>query len=127
VSWLAVGLTFSLVFFPPESRAAFLSSEVYSLEQDGSLMEREQALGKIQRHLEFKVVHQRLADLGLTQVEIMDRLGQMTDEQIHQLATHLDALIPGGDALGTVAVVLVILILLVVLLQITGHKVIITK
>lgn len=68
-----------------------------------------------------------MSDLELTEEEILSRLGRLTDEQIHQVATHLDALIAGGDGLAAVAFLLVILLLVVVLLQITGHKVIITK
>lgn len=126
VSWLAIGLTASLVLFPPQARAAFLSSKAY-LSELGPVLEREQALGQIQTFLESKVIHQRLLDLGLTEGEIMDRLGQLTDEQIHQVVAQLDALAPGGDGLGAVVFLLVIVILVVVLLQFTGHKVIITK
>ena len=126
VSWFAIGLTASLVLYPPQARAAFLSSEAY-LSELGPVLKREQALSRIQALLESKVIHQRLADLGLTEGEIMDRLGQLTDEQIHQVTAQLDALIPGGDGLGVVVALLVIAILVVILLQLTGHKVIITK
>jgi hypothetical protein len=49
----------------------------------------------------------------------------MTDAQIHQLATNLDEVRVGGDGLGVVIALLVIAILVVVLLQLTGHKVIV--
>jgi hypothetical protein len=68
-----------------------------------------------------------LSDFGLTPAEIRSRLDQLSDQQVHEVATQLDALHPGGDALGTVVVLLVIAILVVVLLQLTGHKIIITK
>lgn len=126
VGWLAIGLTASLILFPPQARAAFLSSKAY-LSELGPVLERERSLSQIQTLLESKVIHQRLWDLGLTEGEIMDRLGQLTDEQIHRVAAQLNALAPGGDGLGVVIAVLVIAILVVILLQLTGHKVIITQ
>jgi uncharacterized protein YjiS (DUF1127 family) len=127
VSWLSIGLTLSLVLLPPEARAAFLSSKA-ALVIDSSDPDRQQNLGRIQQVLESKVIAQRLSDLGLTQSQIMERLGQMSDEQIRQTAAQLDsALMPGGDALGTVLILVVIAILVVLLFQMTGHKIIVTK
>jgi type II secretory pathway component PulF len=56
------------------------------------------------------------------------RVAQMSDAQIHQAVTQLDSLQPGGDSgLGVIIGLLVIAILVVVLLQLTGHRVVITK
>jgi len=97
------------------------------LDAQGFGADRETSLKMIQTLLESKQIRQRLADLGLTEAEIVSRLGQLSDEQIHRVAMQMDSLHPGGDVLGTVVVLLVIAILVVVLLQISGHKVIITK
>jgi hypothetical protein len=78
--------------------------------------------------LESRLVSQRLSDLGFSQGEISSRLNQLSDEQIHYFASHLESLQTGGDAgLGIIIALLVIAILVVVLLQLSGHKVIITK
>ena len=85
-------------------------------------------LSRVRAVLEHRVVAQRLADLGLTAGEIADRLGQLSDAQVHQLTQHLESLQPGGDSgLGVIVVLLVIAILVVVLLQVSGHRVLITK
>ncbi|HLG21494.1 MAG TPA: PA2779 family protein [Candidatus Manganitrophaceae bacterium] len=89
--------------------------------------ERVEDLSKLQPYLESKVIRQRLADLGLTADEIAARMAQLSDQEIHQVASQIDQLQAGGDGLGVIVVLLVIAILVVVLLQLTGHKVIITK
>jgi hypothetical protein len=113
--WLLIGLTFSLVCLPPEAHAAFLSSKE-ALPADSSGPNQGRDLDRIQEVLESKVIAQRLSDLGLTQSQIMERLGQMSNEQIRQTAAQLDtALMPGGDD-STLIIVLLIVILLLVLL-----------
>ena len=59
------------------------------------------------------MVSERLRQLGFTQEEIQARLGQLSDQQIHQLALNLDEVKVGGDGLGVVIAVLVIAILVV--------------
>lgn len=107
--------------FPaPEGWAMFLSSnETASFRQED--------LTKIQTVLESKVIRQRLSDLGLTQEEITSRLSQLSDSEVHQVASKIDSLYAGGDGLGVVIALLVIAILVVILLELTGHKIIITK
>jgi len=96
--------------------------------QGSSIIQRESELQKIQALLESKLVSQRLSDLGFTVQEVQERLAQLPDEQIHQIAQHLDSLQTGGDsALGIIIALLVIAILVVILLHITGHKIIVTK
>lgn len=72
-------------------------------------------LARIQTSLESKIIQQKLMDYGLSPGETMVRLNNLSDEQIHQLAAHTDAIEAGGDAVGF-AVSLVILAILVVLL-----------
>lgn len=107
--------------FPtPEGWAMFLSS-------NDSASFRQDDLAKIQTVLESKIIRQRLSDLGLTQEEITSRLAQLSDPEIHQVASNIDSLYAGGDGLSVIIALLVIAILVVILLQLTGHKVIITK
>lgn len=103
-----------------ESAAMFLPSNVTSAERSADL-------AKIQPALESKIIRQRMADLGLNQSEIGARMATLSDSELHQVASQIDTLNAGGDALGVVVVLLVIAILVVVLLQLTGHKVVVTK
>ena len=83
-------------------------------------------MSKIKTFLELKVVQQRLSDFGLSGDEISKRLNQLSQDQLHRIATHIDRLDYGGDSgLGAVISILIIIILVIVVLQLTGHKVII--
>jgi hypothetical protein len=89
--------------------AGFSPSEVVNL----STSDRGEDLQKIQKVLELKMVSEKLKQLGFTQEEIQARLGQLSDQEIHQLALNLDEVNVGGDGLGVVIAVLVIAILVV--------------
>lgn len=85
-------------------------------------------LAKLRAVFEHRVVAQRLTDLGFSASEIGSRLGALTDAQIHQVVQQMDSLQPGGDSgLGVIVALLVIAILVVVLLQVSGHRVIVTR
>lgn len=127
------GLIFYLVlcslllgFFTSDSMAILIPS-VLPGAQGSSVTQRQSELERIQVLLESKLISQRLSDLGLTAGEIQARLAQLTDDQIHQIAQRLDSLLIGGDGLGIVIALLVVAILVVIFLQITGHKIIVTK
>jgi nucleotide-binding universal stress UspA family protein len=126
IVWILVIALFSLTLTPQNAPAALLPSAAL-MDFEGPGPDRETSLNKIQAVLESKLITQRLTDLGLTETEILSRLGQLSDAQIHQIAARLDAQLPGGGVLGTVVVLLVIAILVVILLQVSGHKVIIIK
>ena len=89
--------------------------------------DRSADLQKIQKALELKMVRERLEKLGFTQQEIQTRLNQVDNQQLHQLALKIDELRTGGDGTGFVIGILIIAILVVILLQLTGHKVIISQ
>src|SRR5512139_3906441 len=105
----------------PRVDAAFSPSETLQLSADARLTDIEQ----IRATLENRVVKQRLQDLGYTTEEIMTRLAQMTDGQIHSFAQKLDQVKVGGDGLGFVIGLLIIVILVIVILQLTGHRVLV--
>jgi hypothetical protein len=89
--------------------------------------DRAAGLTAIQAFLEQKVVRQRLSDVGLSPEEIQARLPQMTDEQIHAVATRIEGLQAGGNG-AEVALVIVLLVLITVLiLWMTGTKIVVTK
>jgi len=120
VAWYLVVLMF-IIGIAPKVDAGLVKSEIIPL----AYMDRSADLEKIQNVLETKAVSKRLAQLGLTQDEIQNRLTQLSDQQIHQVATKLDDLKIGGDGLGLLIAVLVVIILAIVILQLTGHKVIV--
>ena len=70
----------------------------------------------MQTALESKVVRQALIDNGLTPEEAMIRMNKLSDEQVHQLATHADSLQAGGDPIGFLVGVVVLALLVVVLI-----------
>jgi hypothetical protein len=109
----------------PKVDAGLVPSEIISLAQ--SQYDRASDLEKIQKTIETKAISERLKQLGFTSEEISKRLNQLSDTQIHQIALKLDTIKVGGDALGVIIALLVIAILVVVLLNLTGHKVIVTK
>ncbi|MCX5719186.1 MAG: PA2779 family protein [Nitrospirae bacterium] len=112
-----------IIGIAPRVDAGLAPSEILALTE----VDRTAHLEKIQKVLEMKVVTERLAQLGLTQDEIQKRLHQLSDQQIHQIALQLDELKVGGDALGVIIALLVIVLLVVLIIQLTGHKVIVTK
>ena len=106
--------------FVPRVEAGFVASQGSPGSQN-----RAEDLGAIQKALEMRMVSETMEKFGLTKAEVKSRLDGMTDAQIHQLATNLDEVRVGGDGLGVVIALLVIAILVVLLLQLTGHKVIV--
>lgn len=122
ISWYLVVSMF-LIGIAPKVEAGLVKSEIVPL----SYADRSTDLEKIQKVLETKAVSKRLAQLGFTQDEVKKRLNQLNDQQIHQIALQLDELKIGSDGLGLIIALLIIAILVVILLQLTGHRVVITK
>jgi ribose 1,5-bisphosphokinase PhnN len=106
---------------PLESRASLVppapsDGSPASLPESG--INRAEDLRTVQLVLETKVVHQRLRDLGLSREEIDARLDRLSDAQLHQVATQITSLLPGGSldgALGTILTVLLIILVAVVI------------
>ena len=100
-------------------------SLAYLVESQPASYSRGADLDKIQRVLESKMVSQRLQELGLSTDEINSKLAGLGDAEIHQFASRLDSLMPGGDMLINIMALLVIAILVLVILHLLGYKVII--
>ncbi len=122
IAWYLIFAMF-LIGIVPRVNAGLSPSEIISLKDLG----RAGDLQKIQKILETKMVKERLKELGFTYEEIQNRLHQLSDAQIHELALKLDELKIGGDALGIIIALLVIAILVVLFLYLTGHRVLVTK
>ena len=121
IIWYLVGAMF-IIGITPRAYAGFSPSEGGAL----SSAERASELKQVQKFLEIKMVRERLKELGLSPDEVQARLNQFSDPQIHQLALQLDDLkVAGDDFLGVIILLLVIAVLVVLLIQLTGHKIVI--
>ena len=100
-------------------------SLAYLVESQPASYSRGADMDKIQRVLESKMVSQRLQELGLSVDEVNSKLAGLGDAEIHQFASRLDSLMPGGDMLIDIMALLVIAILVLVILHLLGYKVII--
>ncbi len=119
-------LIFSMLLFAvvPRVDGAMLGSGFLGL----SPSERQVDVRKLQRFLESEVVSKRLLALGFTADEVADRLGSLSDEDLNEFSQRIDQLRVAGDGgLGIIVSLLVIAILVVLLLQLTGHRIIIVK
>ncbi len=73
--------------------------------------------------LENKIVAERLRSFGLSKNEVMAKMAQMSDGQIHQLSSLLDRL-PAGGASGlfiattTIILVAIIVVLIIILVAV---------
>jgi len=114
---LLMGL-FSLV---PRVEAAFIGSD-----ESFGATSRQQDLATLQRALENKLVQERLKTLGYSDEEIKARLDQLSDTDLHNFATQIDALTAGGDGLGLVIALLVIIILVIIILKLMDKKIIVS-
>jgi hypothetical protein len=123
--WTMVVVTLVIGWSQPEGWAMLVPAAPTAPET-AAISNRATDLQTIQRVLETKIVEQRLRDWGLTPDEVEARLSQLSDDQVHQMATRLDALMPGGE-LGLIILLLVIAIIVVLVLYLTDHRVVVEK
>ena len=100
------------------ARAATVESQMIEPGKNAATMREIDEL-KVRRALENKIVSEQLTSRGLTKGEVSAKLNQMSDEQVHQMASLADRIPAGGDAgLGIIIGILVIvaLVLLIILL-----------
>lgn len=123
ISFLIVTLIVPTLVLGPFSlpSSAMLAPSDPATSSESSPTQRMEELSNIQRVLEAKMVRQRLADLGLSADEIAAKLNRLSDVQIHQIATQLESVIPGGfhgldDVLHLALTVLLIVVIVLVIL-----------
>jgi hypothetical protein len=110
-AYLAVWITV-IGMIPTDGWALMIPFETSA----GPAAQRINDLEQIQRHLEAKLVSERLAELGLSSEEVTARLSTLTDEQVHQFARNLDGLQVGGiDPAVTFILIFVGAVLLAIL------------
>jgi hypothetical protein len=99
-----------------------MESEAMLAPADGSITSdssRTEDLQTVRKVLEQKIVQQRLQDIGLSQDDINIRLDQMSDGQLHTMATQLNSVIPAGDGGMIWQIVGILLIVILVILLAT--------
>ena len=110
-------VAFSVLSFVSSAPAMFIPSPY----EGSGTSHRATDLQKIQKLLESKLVRHKLSQFGLTAEEVEARLHQLDDEQLHQVASQIDALEAGGDATVAWVVALVLVLVIVFLvLELTG-------
>lgn len=78
-----------------------------------------------QRALENKIVAQKLRDYGVSPEEAQTRLANMSDEDLHTLASATKGLPSGADGTGAVIGILVVIILVIVVLRLMNREVVV--
>ncbi len=121
---LILVISMSLLSIIPPVDASMVETEMVLK----GISQRDMDLQKLQRFLESKIVKQKLKALGYSTYEIKQRLEALNDEDLHTLATKVDGIRVAGDSgLGIIVMLLIIAILVVVLLQLTGHRIVVVK
>ena len=99
------------------AQAAMTDSQMIAPGENASTL-REINEKKVKRALENKIVAEKLMSHGLTAEEVSEKIDEMSDEQVHQIASLSDKIPAGGDTTGVIIAILVIvaLVLLIVFL-----------
>lgn len=112
VAWAMVASMILVGAVP--ANAGFVGSKTVDVPE----FDRDADLAKVRTVLEQKVVRQRLTDLGYSGKDVEERLSDMTDAQVHRIATDLNETRTGKGVIGAVIGVLLVVLLVVVILQI---------
>jgi len=107
-----------LLSLPAQGWAIFIPSEQAASTRHADII-------TIQKALETSIVKQRLMDYGLTPEEAMARVSRLSDNEVHQFSGNLESLEAGADAIDALIFLVVVAILVVVILEATGHKVVV--
>ncbi len=102
--------------FMPTDRSFGPSQELQDL--------RAKDMATVKQALENKIVTERLKALGYSAEEIDGRLAQLSDAELHSLASQIDTLTVAGDGIGVVIALLVIVILVIVILKLTDTRIV---
>lgn len=78
-----------------------------------------------QRAFENKIVAQKLRDYGISPDEAQIRLANMSDQDLHTLASATKGLPSGGDSTGAIIGILVVVILVIVVLRLMNREVVV--
>ena len=104
----------ALLSLRQEGRAMIVPAEMTA--PAATPLDRQADLEKIQKVLEHKMVKQRLGNIGLNEKEVQERLSKMSDQDVHELASRMDSMVPAGDVGGALIAVLIIVILVLLVI-----------
>lgn len=107
-------LTTTALLVSPGSGWASLAPSGIAAGADPSGSVRDADMKVIATALESKLLRAKLKAMGLDEAQTQARLSKLSDREIHQLASRIDAVHPGG--LVVELLVVVVLVLLVVFL-----------
>ena len=97
----------SLMIFMSVGRSSAMIAPVSAVSQNAAI-QRANDMQTVQTFLEQKQVREQLGKFGMSDNEIQIRLAQLSDTELHQVATHIDKERPAADAAGFVVTILVI-------------------
>ncbi len=104
---IAVSLILSMIILSGAQARASLAPSMIPLTQAN----RAQDLQAVQKFLEQKEVARHLAHMQMNSSDIQSRVGNLSDQELHQVALRIDQQNPGRDGGGIVVTLLVIGIL----------------
>lgn len=109
-------IAFSILSFASSAPAMFIPSP-----HEGSATSHQDTdLQRVQKVLESKLIQHKLSHLGLTKDEIEARLHQLDDDQIHQIASQINALEAGGGPAEVVIIIILLGIIGFLVLELSG-------
>ena len=120
---VAALLAISSLAGPVEAMHLPAPSQAPHAGQSTTSLERAADIAKIQKTLETKELQQRLLDYGLTPEETAARMDKLSDEQLHQLASNLDSVQAGGDALSFLLGIVIIALLVVLIIYLLEGRI----
>jgi len=109
--------------FAGPAEAMFLAAAPADTAPAGTSLDRAADLLKVRTALESRVVTRKLADYGLSAAEIEARMNGLTDQQLHELATHTDSIQAGGDPADFFFGLLIVALLAVVLVYLIEGRI----
>jgi hypothetical protein len=109
-------VAFSVLSFASSAPAMFIPST----DEGNGANHRKTDIQKIQKLLESKLIQHKLSQFGLAREEIEARLHQLDDEQIHQIASQIHTLDPGGNGAEVLLILLLLGIGVFVILELAG-------
>lgn len=105
-------LTTTGLLISPGSGWASLAPSGIEAGADASASVRDADMKVIATALESKLLRAKLKSMGLDEAQTQARLSKLSDQEIHQLASRIDAVHPGGLVVELLVVVVLVLLVL---------------
>lgn len=103
-------LTTTGLLVAPGSGWASLAPSGIAAGRDASASVRDADMKVIEAALESKLLRAKLKAMGLDEAQTQARLSKLSDREVHQLASDIDALHPGGLVVELLVVVVLVLL-----------------